>query len=173
MTSIKVSQLPNVELLAVTDELIVNDTSKTPTATGKATIGEVLTFAQTVIDLNTSQISLVTPQGYTKGKYSASQVVSDRGRVGVDGGVLPPIPPGGLSTQEDLNIFNLFSLDALDNAIVDINTNGAGVTAVTAGTGITSSPAGGITTTGSLAIDPLVVVTISDNQIITGTQDIH
>lgn len=137
MTSIKVSQLPSVEVLALTDELIINDTSKTPTATGKSTIGEVLTFAQANLSLDTSQIALVTPQGYTTGLYNASQVVSDRGKVGVDGGVLPPIPPGGLGTQEDYNIYNLFAIDALDTAIVDINENGAGVTAVNPGVGIT------------------------------------
>ena len=168
MTSIRISQLPTVETLAVTDAIIINDTSKTPTATSQATLAEVFAFAEASLVFTTADVVLVNPQNYTGQSYSASQVVSIRNRVGVDGGVLPPIPGGGLSTQEDLNIYNLFALDALDAAVVDINENGAGVTTVTGGNGIVTSPAGGITATGSLAIDPLIVVTISDNQIITG-----
>ena len=131
MTSIKVSQLPAVELLSLTDQLIVNDTDKTPTATSKTSIGDLFTFAGATLTFPTDQITLVTPSGYTNGQYNPSQVVSKKGKVGADGGVIPPIPPGGLNTQEDYNIFVLLGIDALDTEIVDIKTNGAGVVQVT------------------------------------------
>ena len=62
MTSIKVSQLPSVEVLALTDELIINDSNKTPTATSKTTISDLSTFLEGNLTFTTEQITLTTPQ---------------------------------------------------------------------------------------------------------------
>ena len=168
MTSIKISQLPPVSELSLDDVLIINDTSQNPVFTAKASVGQVLAFAESTLTFTTADVILVNPQQYQVGAFNPSDVVSIRPSIGVPDGNLPPLPPGGLTTQEDTNIYNVFALAALDQSIVDIQNDGAGVIEVTGGFGIKTDPLTGITGSGVVEVDPLQVVTITDEQVISG-----
>ena len=160
MTSIRVSQLPSVSVLSVNDEMILNDVDQSPTATCKATLLEVFSFAESQLTFNTAQITLVNPQAvgvtYSGVKGRPELGGSIRGRTIVSG-VLPPI--GQLNTQEDYNIWLVNAVVALDDEIDRIEEDGVGVVEVKAGTGLVTSPVNGIVSSGIISVGADVVLT--------------
>ena len=134
MSSIKISQLPTVTVVSGSDILIINDADVTPTLTSQVNITTLTEYLSPVIraDITTADISLVDPSIPDPDGYRFINLPLVK--------ALPPLPPGGLTTQQNYNVWLYDSVVSLDEKIGD----GAD-RLIVAGAGLVTIPADGIT----------------------------
>ena len=132
------------------DILIINDADVTPTLTSQVNITTLTEYLSPVIraDITTADISLVDPSIPDPDGYRFINLPLVK--------ALPPLPPGGLTTQQNYNLWLYDSVVSLDEQIGDGPDR-----LIVAGTGLVTNPADGITGAGTIAVDDTVIRTSS------------